>query len=265
MRLLTWNICHGGGTRRTPEVLLYLLATNADIIVLTEFRTALGGQLAGVLADHGWAHQLTTSPPSGVNGILIASRSRLTSRPAPTMRLVLDDRDNHKLLACTLPDLDLAITAAHVPDASWGDAHRQASRAAHWHAVLHAARGRPVRHIVLGDFNTGRHRLDEPGSTFSCTALLGQLATLGYVDAWRHLRGAERASTWFSHDHAGFRIDQAWFSRDLAGFIQHVEHDDVPRRAGWSDHAPVIVDLRTPDANNAAAVGEPTVDEGRDH
>jgi hypothetical protein len=43
MRLLTWNLRHGGGARRMPWITLSLLEHKADVVVLTEFRRHVGG------------------------------------------------------------------------------------------------------------------------------------------------------------------------------------------------------------------------------
>jgi hypothetical protein len=63
MRILAWNILHGGSGRRLPEIVLALLGHRPDVVVLSEFRARLGGQIRGILADHGLSHQAATPPP----------------------------------------------------------------------------------------------------------------------------------------------------------------------------------------------------------
>src|SRR5438045_4049374 len=82
-KLLTWNLRHGGGSRRTPAIALSLLEHRADIVVLTEFRRTTGGQIAGVLFDHGLRFQHSTDPAQGTNGLLIASRTPMLIEPGP--------------------------------------------------------------------------------------------------------------------------------------------------------------------------------------
>ncbi len=251
MRLLTWNILHGGG-RRMPRIALELLEIDADLIALCEYRPGImGGQLRGVLADHGWKHQHATADPGPNagrrNALLIAARTPL--RPIETRLAGPHAALSRKLATVELPELDLAVTVAHVPDARKGDARAEARKSAAWHALLaEAAVRRGAAHAVLGDLNTGRHRLDEPGATFTCTALLGRLRTLGYRDAWADRAEIEpsrgRAFSWVSHAGTGFRLDHAWCSEALSGSVAGVEYLHGPRLRGLSDHAALVVDLK---------------------
>jgi len=138
----------------------------------------------------------------------------------------------------------LWVTAAHIPDAARFDARGMVAKTTVWHEVLRAAaarRGEP--HVVLGDLNTGRHRLDEAGETFSCTALLGRLASMGYTDAWRALHGARRAASWYSHAGAGFRLDHALVSGPVSGRVRGAEYGRNALEMGLSDHAPLLLEV----------------------
>ena len=73
VRFLTWNLLHGGSARRMPEITLHLLDHGPDVAVLTEFRSSIGGQVAGVLADAGLVHQHRSPSAPDRNGILIAA------------------------------------------------------------------------------------------------------------------------------------------------------------------------------------------------
>lgn len=239
VRILAWNILHGGGARRLPEIVLSLLAHEPDVVVLTEFRSRLGGQIRGVLADHGLTHQAATPTPQGSNGLLIASRERLSLRDdAPkghpaARRPCWRDR----WLEVRLPNFTLS--GVHVPDDG-----RPTDRAAYWQSLVAFARARrdePV--LLIGDFNTGRHRADEEGATFSCTAQLGALWTLGYRDAWRELNPTARESTWVSPLGGGFRIDAAHVSAPLLPRLRGARHSDRERVEGVSDHSAVLIDL----------------------
>ena len=53
--------------------------------------------------------------------------------------------------------------------------------------------------MVIGDFNTGRASVDEPGNTFFCRDRFEALETeAGLVDAWRSRNGDRMEPTWFS-------------------------------------------------------------------
>lgn len=235
MKLLTWNILHGGGARRMPEIVLALLGHDADVVVLTEFRTTTGGQIRAVLDDHGWRHQLTSEPEAGCNGILIAARQELEAPAAAERRTNAHDR----FLQAYLPQADTHLVAVHIPDRSM-----PAARTACWRAVLHQARlRREASCVVLGDFNTGRHRLDEAGSSFNCTALLGELSAIGYADAWRLHNPEAREFSWRSRAGNGFRIDSAFISRPLRDRVTRAFYSHAERERRVSDHSLLIVDV----------------------
>lgn len=238
--LLAWNILHGGA-RRTAAIALRLLDHAADVIVLSEFRQTMGGQLRALLAEHAWEHQICSDPPRGRNGMLIASRVPLVRGVQPPTEF--SGRFLHAQVAGA--GFPLHILAVHAPDSFDQSPARVTRQAAYWRFILEVARPLAVEHaLVLGDFNTGRHRTDEAGRTFRCTELLGQLCTDGYTDAWRHQNPSARDFTWFSHTGGGFRIDAAYASRQLLERLHHAEHLHAPRTAGESDHSALRLEFR---------------------
>ena len=237
MRLLTWNLRHGGGARRMPWITLSLLEHEADVVVLTEFRRHVGGQIAGVLADHGLRYQHCTEPPKGCNGVLVAARSPVramgngrgegTGRdawPAPMLAghaEVLAKR----LCPVEIPAWGLSVVGVHVPCDGTG----LGREAVFGETVAIAKKRRTDSCVLIGDFNAGRHGVDEEGATFTCTRLLGELATYGYLDAWRQLHPESREYTWFSHEGGGFRIDHAFISAPLGQRLTGCKYSHIER------------------------------------
>ena len=74
MRLLAWNIQHGGGTR-LARIVEEVSTYDADVIALTEFRHRPGAALRTALLERGWPYIETTNPPGNVNGIAVFSRT----------------------------------------------------------------------------------------------------------------------------------------------------------------------------------------------
>jgi exodeoxyribonuclease-3 len=244
---LAWNLRHGGGGRGMPHIVLALLEHAPDVILLSEFRRSTGGQIAGVLADHGWRHQHAAEAPQGCNGLLIASRHPL--RPvAPDAASILGSRSlvppavSRRYAEAEIPALGLAVASVHIPCDGKG-----LGRDAVFQVLLHTARRRRSEpFVLLGDFNAGRHHLDEDGATFTCTRCLGQLAALGYVDAFRTLHPAAREYTWYSHEGAGFRIDHAFVSAPLAPRIRACTYSHRERDRNISDHSALLLGLDEP-------------------
>jgi exonuclease III len=234
-RLLAWNIRHGGGPARTPEIALALAQAAPDAVILTEFRAHRGGQLRPVLADVGLTHHLVATAPQGANTIFIASRQPLTPAPTPPV----PGRPG-RFLAANLAGLTLA--AAHVPDDT-----DPAAKASFWQFLLALARA-PMgeRLLIAGDFNTARRGIDTDGVGARAAPLLGTLVSLGFVDAWRAVHPGEREDTW-TDGRASARLDAAFLAPALAPRLVGARHLRVWMAEGLSDHAPLEVALRCPD------------------
>lgn len=234
-RFLAWNILHGGGARRTPEIALAILAHQPDIVVLSEFRAARGSAIRAALADRGLDHQFTTGPRDG-NGMLVASRCAVNPAPA---RPDLPGRSG-RFIECTLPGRALRLAGVHAPDENDPSAQLR-----FWNFLVRFARAHAHEPcLVLGDFNTGRRGQDGPARSPACEPLLGTFCSLGFRDAWRLRHGPDaRAVTWAGGRSRGRRIDGAYLSAPLADSLQDIVYSGVEREAGLSDHSPLVLDL----------------------
>lgn len=238
LKLLAWNILHGGGPARMPEIALALIAHTPDIVVLTEFRHSRGGQLRGILGDRGLIHHAATRTSGRTNGVLVASRFPLDHREDRFDRAASDGR----WIDLRLPTLDLSLSGVHIPDDS-----RPEDKAAYWNFLIRLGRERRgERWVVLGDLNSGRHHIDEPGRTFRHTRLLGTFTSLGFRDAWRTLHPAAREFSWYSHEGRGFRIDGAFLSPMLHKCLKSAEFSHLERESGVSDHSLLVVEMELP-------------------
>lgn len=237
LRLLTWNLRHGGG-QRVPEIVLSLLSHTPDVVALTEFRAARGGSVRGLLADAGLSHQLTSSVDPTKNAILIASRAPLTATP-PNPDLPTFPGGASRSLDAMLPTLGMSLTAVHLPDDS-----RPTDKIASWQFLLSIARKRRnFPWVVIGDMNSGRHGTDETGHSFRGTSLLGTFATLGMLDAWRHLHPDSKERSWSHPARGSTRIDACYLSEPLHKCLKNSHFSHVERETGVSDHSALIVDL----------------------
>lgn len=258
IRIIHWNILHGGGSRRMPEIILALLTQKPDLILLSEYRTTIGGQIRGVLADHGLEFQHSSLPARHKNGLLWASRFPLgvPENPSPTTHGL-----SSRWLEVIVEGQDLQLTGLHIPDDS-----RPTARAVCWRAIVaHAHKHQGNPHIFVGDFNTGRHGLDEEGRTFTCTSQLGAVCTLGYVDAFRVFAPGVREWTWKAPIGSrarpantalsgGFRLDSALVSPPLVSRLVRADYIHSVRETGISDHSAMVVELDGPAAGKQKCV-----------
>jgi exonuclease III len=241
MRIVFWNICAGGGVR-AQRIAARLVAWSPDVAALCEFRaTPPSRALSTALAEYGLPHQCTTAT-SVANGLLLASRwplRRVRGRAEPS-------EPGRWLLAEVAAPTPFTTGVMHVPNRVTGR-----KDAFYGEVLAQIRRWRRGPSVLLGDTNSGRPDLDEEVPVFGPreVAWLDAIERLGWVDAFRALRGRARAYTWYSpNGRNGFRLDQAFVNRGLQPRLKGIVYDwGVRRRVGaglgLSDHAALILDL----------------------
>src|ERR1700752_2944464 len=87
MRLLAWNIRQGGGSR-LPRIAEALKRHDADIVVLSEYRSGPSApRLGAALHALGYRHATSLVPPPSRNGVLVAARRPFHGHGAVEMGL----------------------------------------------------------------------------------------------------------------------------------------------------------------------------------
>lgn len=236
MKLLTWNIRHGGEAANFPRMAELVGGAAADVAVLTEYRQGRSDELVELLKRSGLAHSETTKPPKGTNGVALLSRERCLARPNA------DGFLKCRWLEVDLPAFGVSAVGLHIPVAGKGAAC--AEKRVFWQHLIEFAEGRRTDRVVLiGDFNTGLE-IDAQGTPFVYGEYMEQLLALGWVDAWREVHGPDaREFTWYSNAGNGFRLDYVFLSPPLSHAIRGAEHLHHARESGLSDHAPLLVTL----------------------
>jgi len=230
-RLFAWNIRAGGGSRLTG-IAAAIERHDADIVILSEYRGGEAGRrLLAALDALEYRHTSTVAPPPGRNGVLIAARGAFAERgpisdllPEP-YRMVCVEFDAFRLNGIYMPNLQ-----AKVP---------------YWEALIAALSATNVDNaLAVGDFNTCRAYVDEPGAIDPTAHYMDHLAAIGFCDLWRQRYPNGREYSWYSTRGNGFRIDHAFLSPSLAACAGRIRYSHDERRAGLSDHSPLIVELR---------------------
>lgn len=231
MRVFAWNIRQGGG-RRLAAITAAIAGHDADIVVISEFRGGESGmRLRGALAALGYIFSTASSPPAGRNGVLIAARLPLRddgpldpALPEPC-RLLRVEIGGVRLCGVYMPNL-----LAKVP---------------YWEALIAslAAESLSAAGLAIGDFNTCRAYVDEPGAIDGTAYFLDRIAAIGFCDLWRERYPEGREYSWYSTRGNGFRIDHAFLSAALMGRAGEIRYSHDDRRVGLSDHAPLLLDL----------------------
>jgi exonuclease III len=229
---VTLNLRHGGGRHREP-LARWLLASQADVLVLTEFRHGVAGNaLRRDLAAGGFAHQATSHKEPRRNAILIAARRSFRVEPQTSFAW-----DRPRLFNVRLRGL--SVTGVHLPNL--------AAKIPHWQALLAwAGTTRGQRRLLIGDFNTGRNPDDAEGYRFLCAGQFAALEREGWVEAWRHLHPEGREFSWYSHKGRGFRLDHGFLSPAAAPLLRSSAYAHEVREQGYTDHSALVVELELP-------------------
>ena len=230
LRLLAWNIRQGGGSR-LPAIAEALIRHDADVLVLSEYR---GGdsalRLREMLERLGYRYATALRPPPGKNGVLIAARRRFHTHSALShelpepYRLVGVEFSRFSLYGVYMPNL-----REKVP---------------YWEALIARLMERTAEPVLaIGDFNTCRAYVDEPGKIDKTAYFMDRIDAIGFCDLWRRRYPDGREFSWYSTRGNGFRIDHAFLSPGLAARAEPVRYSHEERLGGLSDHSPLIIEL----------------------
>jgi exodeoxyribonuclease-3 len=230
MRLLAWNIRQGGGSR-LAGIMAALARHDADVLILSEFR---GGdsavRLRAALAMLGYRMVTELVPPPQRTGVLIAARRRFLELGA----LCVDVEEPYRLV-----DVDLGavrLTGVYMPNLK--------RKVPYWQALVDGLADRiDGDALAIGDFNTCRAFVDEPGAIDATAYFMDRIEAVGFRDLWRHRYPDGREYSWYSHRGNRFRIDHAFVSPSLAARAGAMRYSHDQRLAGLSDHSVLLLEL----------------------
>lgn len=232
-KIITWNIRHGGGTRISEIVKALTKHSNATTIVLTEFRNNENGVvLRKSLENLGFINQFTTDTPPNKNSVLIVSKENFKSKTFPELnnhseRVIKVYNDNFSLYGCYFP---LSDEKKHV-----------------FEFLLNEIENNPKENIIItGDFNTGKHYIDEKGSTFFHSKYIDKIEENGLFDAWRYIHKDKTEYSWYSSYGNGFRLDHFFVKDTLKDKIIDCEYIHEYREQKITDHSMMVLSLSIP-------------------
>ena len=230
VRLLVWNIRHGGG-ERTARIVEFLEEQRPDVVVLTEFRDNRRGEaIREWLANEGFSSMFSPQCGARINTLLVASREPATFQTFPAE---LGPHAHRVVLTRTL---GLSLFAVYFPQL------RAKGPIFDFLLALPQSflRGRTA---ICGDFNTGKHFIDEKGTTFALAERFSALEEAGWIDAWRQHHGTAREYSWYSSKGNGFRVDHIFASPTLAASVLRADYLHDVRLRGISDHSALIAEI----------------------
>ena len=227
LKILSWNIRQGGGTR-IPKIISFLNETSASILVLSEYKNNKSGiQLRIGLLRIGYIYQQNSAAPSDVNSVLIASKFPFNSFLFPQS----DPNFPHAIVKAEFNAFDLY--GMYVP-------HKKKHILFDF-LLSHLNPDHPI--VLKGDFNTGKNYIDQKGNSFWYTDKLRKLEESGFSDAFRHFHHDAKEYSWYSHQGNGYRYDHSYVSESLLPMIKACYYIHEARVEGISDHSPMVLEL----------------------
>lgn len=238
IKIIEWNIKHGGSTKRIPNILGSILKFDADIVVITEFRSQRQDELVAGLTTGGYTNFISSNPDMNKNGIFVASKVEI--RQIPTS--YIHDGARQRWLELEITDLNCRMLCLHVPGAgdAWG-------KEPFWKAVLeYAKENLGGRGMMVGDFNTGLE-IDAQGTLFVLSEYMEALLDMGWVDVWRASNPGVREYSWFSNAGNGFRLDYLYASPSIMKDVREVRYSHEERERKFSDHSILVATINKQD------------------
>jgi len=230
LRLLAWNIRQGGGAR-LPAIGEALAGHDADILVISEYRGGdSANRLRAALAGLGYRHATTLTPPPGGNGVLIAARHPFREHGA------VSDAVPEPCRMVRVEFAGLVLCGIYMPNLL--------KKVPYWEALialLAADAGGAA--LAVGDFNTCRAYVDEPGAIDATAHFIDKVEAIGFCDLWRRRYPEGREYSWYSTRGNGFRIDHAFLSPTLVGRTGEIRYSHDERTSGLSDHSALLLDF----------------------
>ena len=157
VRVLNWNISHGGGSR-ISVICRHIEDLRPDLLALTEFQIRNEPPLRAHLERLGYPFIATSNPTANQNGLLVASRWQLENAAGQ----YAPEIDGERWLAVHLNDLDLDVLVIHIPGApdnkfedGYGISGAKRKELLWERAITYAVNHKNRRAIMMGDFNTG--------------------------------------------------------------------------------------------------------------
>lgn len=227
MKIVTLNLRHGGASRM-QAIIDFLERTRAQAIVCSEFRrNDHGKRLIDSMEKAGRKAFVSKLGDPKENGVAVFAASN-----AQPVERGCEPQDVQRIVACRVDGI--VLTGVYF-------AQNRAKL-----SLFNYLLGEPFagdEAIVIGDFNTGRHRVDETGATFHCAEEFGRLPSAGLHDLWRHHAGEDaRDYSWYSNRGNPFRIDHAFGTDRVRSRVNDCSYDHSVRGT-LTDHAALMLDL----------------------
>ena len=230
MKIITWNIQQGGGIR-IDKIIDTLEKYDADILVITEYRNNEKGlKLRSCLLERGYLFQVAPVVDRKINTVLIAAKDDFS------IQLFYQELQAEYFRAIKVENDDLCLYGLYFP--------QEIEKNKIFEFILDEIRKSEEKPtIFIGDFNTGKHFIDEAKNTFYCSNYMDAIEQNNYIDAWRFINKDKLQFSWYSNAGNGFRIDHAFVHEQYKNMILYCFYSHREREDKISDHSLMVLEL----------------------
>lgn len=227
LKILSWNIQQGGGSR-VLKICSSLVKFSAEIIILSEYKNnANGNKIRSTLLNAGYRYQHVSPAASDANSAAIFSK-------IPCNQVLFPNSDlefANNILASQFDAFN--VYGMYLP-------HKKKHTLFDF-LITEAANDKPG--IFAGDFNTGINYVDQKGDSFWYTDKLKTLNKNGYIDAFRSIHGNLKEYSWYSHQGNGYRYDHTYIHESLIPILKQCYYLHEWRIEKLADHSPMVIEL----------------------
>ena len=231
MKVISWNIQHGGG-RRIDQICEAIAYWKPDVLCLQEARKSNALKLIGACRTIGVSyHFLSETQNDSENAIFLAARA-----PIDAGDFVSDRLEKCHIIEAEIEGL--TVLPVHFPQKS--------AQVPLFQALLNDSQSLlALDSMLIGDLNCGVPFKDSAHKTFANAKQFQALLGAGWIDLYRKEFGSEaRDFTWISpKTKRGFRYDHALGSESLSRRLVRFCYDHTPRERQLSDHSALILEL----------------------
>lgn len=227
LKILSWNIRQGGGTR-ILSICKLIVSSKSDIVILSEFRNnGSGERIRNHLLKHGYRYQAVSAAKPDQNTAAIFSKLPGDIHLFPDS----DDTFGDNLISFEFEAFE--VFGMYLP-------HKKKHQLLDY--LLKSLPNRKAS-ILAGDFNTGKNYIDQKGNSFWYTDQFDALEKLDYLDAFRFVNKDVKEYSWYSHQGNGYRYDHTFVHNSLKPIVKACFYEHQWREDGVSDHSPMILTL----------------------
>ena len=228
LRVLSWNIRAGGGSR-APQIVRAVVKTSAAIVVLSEYRNNDAGiTIRHKLLQAGYRYQAVTHAMGTANSVLLVSKLPFASELHPAA----DDVYSANIV--TAHFAAFSLVGVYLP-------HKKKHQLLPYMTDIVSNHSQP--YVIAGDYNTGKNYVDQKGNSFMYTDELSALEQAGMTDAFRLVHGEAEEYSWYSHQGNGYRYDHTYVSAALAATVKDCYYIHDYRESGLSDHSAMMLTM----------------------